>query len=238
MIVALLLAFALAYLLGSIPFGLIVAGSQGVDIRKEGSGNIGATNVWRVMGRKWGLITFFCDFAKGLFAVLIARWLAQHFTVLEEVTQYTAAGATKAVIPVVLDPNLTGIAAAVGCIVGHNFPIWLKFKGGKGVATSLGVICGMMPLASLGVFLVWWLTLKLTRYVSLASIVGALSLPIIVIVFLFMGWMRGWSSFYFAIAATLMVILRHIGNIRRLIAGTENRFGTPKPEDSPEEPEA
>src|SRR4051812_20419100 len=105
MIVALLLAFALAYLLGSLPFGLLIARSQGVDIRKAGSGNIGATNVWRVMGKKWGLTTFLCDFAKGLVAVLIARWMAQHFTVVESVTQFTGAGAIRGERLTSVDPN-------------------------------------------------------------------------------------------------------------------------------------
>src|SRR3954471_7784562 len=165
MILTLIAAFGLAYLLGSIPFGLLAARLRGIDIRQAGSKNIGATNVWRVLGWKWGLPTFVCDFGKGLVAVLSARQLAAHW-----IAQ-----------PAADDLNYAGIAAAIGCIIGHNFPIWLGFKGGKGVATSLGVIAGMMPLASLGIFTVWAIMLKLTRYVSLASIMGALSLPVFVI---------------------------------------------------------
>jgi glycerol-3-phosphate acyltransferase PlsY len=222
MIFALLADFALGYLLGSIPFGLLVARSQGVDIRKTGSGNIGATNVWRVMGRKWGMTTFLCDFGKGLLAVLIARQLAAHWV--------PAAHAD--------DVNYAGIAAAIGCILGHSFPVWLGFKGGKGVATSLGVIAGMMPLASLSIFLVWLIVLKVTRYVSLASIMAALSLPLFVVAFLFLGWMHGWAAFYFSVAATILVVVRHTGNIRRLLAGTENRMGARKADETGEPSES
>lgn len=221
MIRTLLAAFALAYLLGSIPFGLLAARLKGIDIRSTGSGNIGATNVWRVMGWQWGLPTFLCDFGKGLMAVLIAKALAARCV--------PDAAAD--------DLNYAGIAAAIGCIIGHNFPIWLGFKGGKGVATSLGVIAGMMPIASVVIFAVWGITLKLSRYVSVASIIAALSLPIAVIALLFLGLMHGWANFYFAVAAALMVVLRHVGNIRRLIAGTESRVGERKAAE-PTEPDA
>jgi glycerol-3-phosphate acyltransferase PlsY len=208
----------ISYVLGSIPFGLLVARSRGIDIREHGSRNIGATNVWRVLGRKWGLITFFADAAKGWLAVTIATMLAM-----------------RLLPPGRHDLAYYGIAAAIGCILGHSFPLWLKFKGGKGVATSLGVIIGMMPLASLIVFGIWLLVFKLSRYVSLASIVGAVALPVVVIGLLFLGQLHGWANFYFAAAAALLVILRHRENIARLVSGTENRFGSSKtapPEES------
>jgi glycerol-3-phosphate acyltransferase PlsY len=201
---------AVAYVLGSIPFGLLVARSRGIDIREHGSRNIGATNVWRVLGRKWGLITFFADAAKGWLAVTLAYWIA-----------------TRVVPEGRHDFAYYGIAAAIGCILGHSFPLWLRFKGGKGVATSLGVIIGMMPLVSVIVFGIWALVFKLSRYVSLASIVAAVALPVVVVAFRFMG-RHGDADFYFAAAAALLVILRHRENIARLVAGTENRFGTPK----------
>ena len=224
----------LAYLLGSIPFGLIVSKSQGFDIREHGSRNIGATNVWRVMGRKFGLITFIADVLKGLAAVLLAKWLAAHWEIHvalphgnERVDFFPA--------------DYAGIAAAMGCILGHSFPVWLRFKGGKGVATSLGVIIGMMPLAALLAFAVWGVAFKISRYVSLASIVAAVALPVIVVGLMFFGpgqgWLEihGWGNFYFSVTAALLVIRRHRENIKRLIAGTENRFGTPKPaEPNPE----
>ena len=212
----------LAYLLGSIPFGLIVGKSQGIDIREHGSKNIGATNVWRVMGRKFGLITFACDLGKGWLAVALGQWIAGPWAVsvalphLNERIDF-------------FDPGFAGITAAIGCILGHNFPVWLRFKGGKGVATSLGVIFGMMPLAALIVFAIWGVVFKVSRYVSLASLVAAVALPVAVIGLMFAGFIRGWAYFYFACVAAILVVRRHRENIRRLVAGTENRFGTPKP---------
>ena len=213
----------LAYLLGSIPFGLIVARTQGIDIREHGSRNIGATNVWRVLGKKFGLTTFIFDTLKGLAAVLVAQWIAAHWPIHvplphghERIEFFPA--------------DYAGIAAAMGCILGHSFPVWLRFKGGKGVATSLGVIVGMMPLAALVTFAVWGAVFKVSRYVSLASIVAALALPVIVVAMLFLGWLHGWANFYFAVAAGGLVTALHRGNIQRLVAGTENRFGTPKPQ--------
>jgi glycerol-3-phosphate acyltransferase PlsY len=218
----------LAYLLGSLPFGLIVGRIKGIDIRQHGSGNIGATNVWRVLGKGWGLFTFALDFGKGLAAVLLAEWITRHWSV-------TIALPHDHTRVEDFDPAAAGIAAAVACILGHNFPVWLGFKGGKGVATSLGVIGGLMPVACVVIFLVWVAVLKISRYVSLASIIAALSLPIVVVILLFGGWMHSWAHFYFAVVATLMVIIRHRSNIHRLITGTENRFGKPKAETEAEE---
>ncbi len=208
-----------AYLLGSIPFGLIVSKSQGIDIREHGSKNIGATNVWRVMGKKWGLITFGCDVGKGVLAVLAGKWIAAHWAIhvplphgYERIDH--------------LAGDYAGIAAAMGCILGHNFPIWLHFRGGKGVATSLGVIFGMMPLAAIIVLTIWAVIFKVSRYVSLASLIAAVALPVVVVGLLFFGGLHGWGNFYFAVAAALLVIRRHRGNIARLVAGTEDRFGT------------
>ncbi|MES2571712.1 MAG: glycerol-3-phosphate 1-O-acyltransferase PlsY [Verrucomicrobiota bacterium] len=211
-----ILIFLAAYLLGSIPFGLLVARSQGIDIREHGSRNIGATNVWRVLGKKWGLTTFILDVLKGVLAVLLAKWIATHFF------PHTFR-----------DLTFAGIIAALGCIIGHTFPLWLGFKGGKGVATSLGVILGMMPVASVIVLAIWALVFKVSRYVSLASIVAAIALPVVVVALLLVGNLHGWGNFYFACAAAILVIRRHRDNINRLVQGTENRFGTPKP---PEEP--
>jgi glycerol-3-phosphate acyltransferase PlsY len=205
-----------SYLLGSIPWGLIIARSYGVDIRKQGSGNIGATNVWRTLGKKAGLTTFLLDAGKGWLAVVVGSYIGTRL----------APGLGKSLAET---SAFAGIAAALGCILGHSFPIWLGFKGGKGVATSLGVIIGMMPLVSLVVFGIWGIVFKVSRYVSLASIVAAVALPVVTVGFLFMGWVHGWALFYFALAAALLVIRRHRDNIKRLLAGTENRFGAPKP---------
>jgi len=212
----------LAYLLGAIPFGLIVGRLKGIDIRAHGSGNIGATNVWRVLGKKWGLFTFALDFGKGLAAVLLAEWMARHWQVT------IALPHDHERVEVLDDLSTAGIAAAIACILGHNFPVWLRFKGGKGVATSLGVVGGLMPVACVIVFVIWGVIVKITRYVSLGSLIAAVALPLSVIVLLFLGWMRGWANFYFAVAAALMVIIRHRSNIQRLLNGTESRFGKPK----------
>jgi glycerol-3-phosphate acyltransferase PlsY len=212
-----------AYLLGSIPSGLIISKSQGIDIREHGSKNIGATNVWRIMGKKWGLIAFCCDTFKGWLAVTLGVCIAAHWG-------YEIPVARGRVEMHHLASDYAGIAAALGCILGHNFPVWLRFKGGKGVATSLGVIIGMMPLVSLIIFAVWGVVLKLSRYVSLASIIAAISLPVTVIALLFFGpaqgWaaVHGWGNFHFSVAAALLVVKRHIPNIKRLLAGTEPRI--------------
>lgn len=219
-----------AYLLGSIPFGLLVANARGVDIRAQGSGNIGATNVWRVMGRTCGLIVFFCDAAKGWLAVFFAMWLAARWGWDEIGARGKVIGRDH------LDASYAGIAAALGCILGHNFPVWLRFKGGKGVATSLGVIFGMMPLASLIILAIWALVLKISRYVSLASLIAAAALPVVVMILMTLwpahwwGTVRGWGNFYFAVAAALLVWKRHAANIKRLMTGTELRMGEKKTE--------
>ena len=218
--VVLTIAF-IAYLLGSIPWGLIVGRSQGIDIRQHGSGNIGATNVWRVLGKKWGAITFAADVLKGLAAVLLAKWIAAHWG-------YSVEARGKATTEF-LAADYAGIAAALGCIFGHSFPVWLGFKGGKGVATSLGVIFGMMPSAALIAFALWGVVFKVSGYVSLASIVAAGALPVIVVGLLFLGWLHGWGHFFFAVAAGLLVIRRHRDNIQRLMAGTEKSFKKPSP---------
>ncbi len=212
-----LLTFSLialgAYFIGSIPFGLLIARACGIDIREHGSRNIGATNVWRVLGKPWGLLTFFCDTAKGWVAVWLGFWV---FSKMPGPLSGNS------------DPSLAGITAAVACVLGHNLPVWLRFKGGKGVATSLGVIVGLMPLASLIVFAIWGLVVKVSRYVSLASIIAALALPLVVAGLILNGRVHGWANFYFACAAAFSVVRRHRENIGRLRAGTENRLGQPK----------
>jgi glycerol-3-phosphate acyltransferase PlsY len=188
-----------AYLVGSIPFGFLIAKSRGIDIRQHGSGNIGATNVFRTLGKKWGIACFACDFLKGLVAVLIAFGLSG-------------------------GSSVAGIIAAVACIVGHNFPVWLKFKGGKGIATSGGVLVALLPGTALLLIIVWAAIFYTTRYVSLASIAVAVALPVIVLI----SWLteRGADLplFLFALAVAVLAVWRHRSNISRLMNGTENRF--------------
>jgi glycerol-3-phosphate acyltransferase PlsY len=200
-----------AYFLGSIPFGLLIGRIRGIDIRSHGSGNIGATNVWRVLGPRWGLITFLLDAAKGFLAVRTAEHLAHLYArppIPEDYYAYAA------------------LFSALACILGHSFPVWLRFRGGKGVATSLGVLLAMVHPLAVGVVLaVWGIVFGISRYVSLASILAALALPIAVGVLLYFHYMEGRPYLAFSCAAAFLVIRRHRENIQRLFAGTENRFG-------------
>jgi glycerol-3-phosphate acyltransferase PlsY len=205
MLLACLVAGIIAYLLGSIPFGLVLLRVfRGVDVRKTGSGNIGTANVARV-APSLGLWTLFFDSAKGLAAVVIAREIARHM----------ADGSIESVA------LITGLSALLA-IVGHVFPVWLKFKGGKGVATAMGAFLGLMPWAVLitlvlyiGIYAVW-------HYTSLASITSAALFPLIAGVM--MSPAQRPLLLPFLIAASLLIIVKHRENIRRLLAGTENRL--------------
>ena len=197
---------AFSYLLGSFPSGYLIGRIRGIDVRQHGSGNIGATNVLRILGRPWGVATFFLDAIKGFVAVRLAVSLVTRDVDAAQYLEFFA------------------ILAAASCVFGHSFPIWLKFKGGKGVATSVGSISGVMPLAAITIFLVWLSVFLITRYVSLASIIGALALPIAVAVLMRLQLARGAVLLYFSIAMTALVVWRHRGNIGRLINGTEPRF--------------
>ena len=205
-----LISLLTGYLLGSIPFGFIVGKALGVDIRKQGSGNIGATNVLRTLGKKWGVLVFTLDALKGLAAVLVVQRVFGIDLAPPGVCHLNQAQA--------------GILAGVGCILGHNFPVWIGFKGGKGIATSAGVLMGLAPLATLIALTAWVSFFYLTRYVSLASIIAAALLPTV-------AGILQWSSrgsldavFWFAAVAAVLAIWRHRPNIKRLIAGTEHRF--------------
>lgn len=190
-----------AYLLGSVPFGFVIARSRGVDLRKVGSGNIGATNVFRMVGKKWGALCFILDFLKGFLA---AGWFPFVLGVME-----------------VAEAGLIGGAAA---IVGHNFPVWLKFRGGKGIATSAGVLAAVAPLALLLGLGVWAVTMKLSRMVSLASILAAVGVAA-------GGWLFYRESLWTAGVLTglaVMAVVRHRSNIQRILKGEEHRFGKAK----------
>lgn len=194
-----MLAAALAaYLLGSIPNGYLAGRLKGIDIREQGSRNIGATNVFRVLGKGWGISVFVADFLKGLAAVLLARVMVPEAGVSGE------------------------IVAGVACILGHNFPVWLRFKGGKGIATSAGVLGALMPVALLVAVVVWAAVFFTSRYVSLASIAAAATLP--VSVWCVRDGAERMPLFVFSLVIAALAIWRHRANIGRLRAGTENRF--------------
>ena len=197
---------ALAYLVGSFPSGYLAGRLSGVDVRKHGSGNIGATNVLRVLGKRWGVAVFFADALKGFLAVRIALVVVGLTTGAAEYADFYA------------------ILAAAACVAGHSFPVWLRFKGGKGVATSAGAILGVMPVAAIAIFLVWLAVFLITRYVSLASITAALALPAVVAMLVRLNVTQGFVLFYFSLAMTALVVWRHRSNISRLLNGTEQRF--------------
>ena len=205
MLLACLVAGVIAYLLGSIPFGLVLLRVfRGVDVRKTGSGNIGTANVARV-APSLGLWTLFFDSAKGLAAVIIAREIARHMT----------NGSTESVA------LITGLSALLA-IAGHVFPVWLKFKGGKGVATAMGAFLGLMPWAVLITLVLYIAIYAVWHYTSLASITSAALFPVIAGVM--MSPAQRPLLLPFLIAASLLIIVKHRENIRRLLGGTENRL--------------
>ena len=203
---AALIITATSYLAGSIPFGYLAGKLAGIDIRKHGSGNIGATNVLRVLGKKWGAAVFFADAFKGFFAVRLALFIVSRDPETSAYSEFYA------------------ILAAAVCVAGHSFPAWLRFKGGKGVATSAGALFGVVPVAAFSIFVVWMIVFETTRYVSLASVVAAGALPVAVAVLVWMKQTEGIVLFYFSLAMTLLVVWRHRSNIARLLKGTEPRF--------------
>lgn len=224
----------IAFLLGSIPFGLLIAKSKGVDIRKQGSGNIGATNVLRVMGKKLGITCLLLDMLKGLIPTMLAISLIR----------YTGQPTGMSITPLLphalefpADQQFTAqllvVLSGLFAILGHNFSPWVGFKGGKGIATSAGVVIALMPAAILLLIVIWFLLFKITRYVSVASIGAAAALPIITLAgSAIHGRLTNgtWNKplFAFSVVIAVLAIWKHRSNIQRLRAGTENRF-VPKP---------
>ena len=200
------LAAILGYLIGSVPAGYIVGRCAGIDIRREGSGNIGATNVLRVLGKPRGYGVFLFDFLKGVAAVRLAIWMVDH-------AHLTA-----------LSHDVIGVIAGVLCVLGHTYPVWLGFKGGKGVATSAGVLFGLMPVAALLVMMVWLVVFQTTKYVSLASVISAFALP--AAAWAVMTWRQTHEMLlvYFSAGLTAVIVWRHRTNIARLRQGTEPSF--------------
>jgi len=206
----------LGYLLGSIPFGLLIGLIKGVDIRTAGSRNIGATNAGRVLGRKFFVVVLILDLLKGLIPTGLAGWMLSSAGVLSE-------------------------SATVGCfywlmvgfaaVAGHNWPCWLKFKGGKGVATSLGVVLAIYPYYTypgLVALVVWIVMVWITKYVSVGSISAAIVflLTLLVLFLVHPSWrvVDHWPLLAFAAGMVVVLIFRHRSNIERLRRGTENKF--------------
>lgn len=187
----------MAYLIGSVPFGLIVTKMMGTgDIRTQGSGNIGATNVARVAGKKIGAIVLLLDLLKGVLAVLLVK------------------------IVMKFDPQ-TEFYSGIMAVIGHIFPVWLKFKGGKGVATAFGTALILVPYAALFVLVIWVIVFKFTRISAAAALAAVSLLPIVVF---FFGDDNTKFHMHYAITISILVFIRHISNIRRLLDGKENKF--------------
>lgn len=195
----------IGFLLGSIPTGFLIGRARGVDLRTLGSKNIGATNAFRELGARWGVLVFALDVVKGLIAALMPGWLASAWGGASADAVFTAS-----------------LAAGVASILGHVFTPWLRFKGGRGVATSLGVFLGIIPIPTALAFLVWVILLFLSKRVSVGSIGAALAYPFLVYA-LATGVPRGVVTAVTA-AVALLVILRHTANIRRILSGTEPPF--------------
>jgi glycerol-3-phosphate acyltransferase PlsY len=199
----------LAYVIGATPFGFLAGKLRGIDIRQHGSGNIGATNVLRTLGKPIGIAVLILDVLKGLAPVLIARGVAGQ------------------------GPNgsLVSIAAAVAAILGHNYTFWLGFKGGKGIATSAGALAPILPIPFFVAAGLWLASFAISRYVSVASILAALSLPVTASIQMALAGEWDLAVLIFAVFLTVMAIWRHRSNIQRLRNGQENRFepGRKKP---------
>jgi glycerol-3-phosphate acyltransferase PlsY len=202
-----LITIAAAYLLGTIPAGYLAGKWQGIDIRAAGSGNIGATNAFRILGKPAGTVVLVVDGLKGWLAAailpeLVWRWLSP------------ASGPA---------PEYLRILAGVVAVLGHNYNCWLKFKGGKGIATSAGVLAALVPWTFVVALAVWIILCVATKYVSVASIAAALVLP-------FATWAFHYSATMITITALMgaLAIYKHKGNISRLLNGTENKVGRKK----------
>jgi acyl phosphate:glycerol-3-phosphate acyltransferase len=188
------LIVVLAYLIGSIPFALVLARHRGLDLRKIGSGNLGAANVFRASGARAGVIVALLDIAKGAISVVLAG-------------QFSESPAVPA-------------AAGLAAIVGHIYPVWLRFRGGKGVATACGVFAALTPLAAAPALAAFVATVWLTRYISLGSVIASVALPPI-------AYATGSPSATVgaAVAASILIVFRHRSNLARVAYGTEPRIG-------------
>jgi glycerol-3-phosphate acyltransferase PlsY len=228
------LLIPLGFLLGSVPFGLLLGKLKGVDIRDHGSGNIGSTNVFRTLGKKSGITCLILDLLKGFAPVLLAINLARiedasFLFSIEFLKSLTEAVPASQQFQVQSIHVLTALAA----ILGHNYSPWIGFKGGKGIATSGGALLALMPAAVILLVLIFIIVARITKYVSVGSIATGIALPLLT---LYGSWYHGkiadgtWNKplFIFSIVAGALAIWKHRSNISRLRAGTENKIGQKK----------
>jgi glycerol-3-phosphate acyltransferase PlsY len=205
-ILSTIIALFAGYLCGSIPFGFLAGKLKGIDVRDHGSGNIGTTNVFRTLGRRFGIPVLILDVLKGVVPVLLAGWY------------FRSDGHPPGEV------DLLQISTAIATILGHNFTCWLRFKGGKGIATSAGALAAVIPWAVLFAVIIWIILFLATRYVSVASMAAAVTLPLAVLAEWGTTGKLSAEHLVFSIVVCLLAIWRHKGNIQKLRAGTENRF--------------
>ncbi|MGI9240178.1 MAG: glycerol-3-phosphate 1-O-acyltransferase PlsY [Verrucomicrobiales bacterium] len=209
MIIQLTLLVLAAYVIGATPFGFLMGKAKGLDIRNHGSGNIGATNVLRIVGKKEGIFVFVLDVLKGLVPVVVGRGIAAQI-LADQSTQWL---------------SVVSVLIALATILGHNHTFWLGFKGGKGVATTGGALVALMPWEILAAVVVWALVFSAKRYVSLASICAAVTIPIAALAHGAVGGHYDLPLILLAIIVAVLGVWRHRLNIARLRDGTESRMG-------------
>ena len=220
LIVGYIVTVIAAYFLGSIPTGFLVARARGIDIRTVGSGNMGATNVFRTLGKPAGILVLAADVLKGFVAGKLLALAAKHIF----------AGSAGLIVT-----DNFAIIAGFSAILGHNYTCWLHFKGGKGIATSLGVLIALFWKVALIVLAIWILVAAISRYVSLASIIASIWLPITVIFSHSVWGDYSGRLVWISVIMGALAVYKHKPNIQRLLKGTERRIGekTPPPEDAP-----
>ena len=193
------------YLLGSVPWAFIIGRLNGIDIREHGSRNVGATNVNRVLGKKWGVSCFLLDFLKGLLPILAVKSLSN--------------------VNILHQPEFDIVIIASSAVAGHMWPLFLKFRGGKGISTIAGIILAIAPLSLLTAGTAWVLIFHFSRYVSLASVSAAFILPLSAWSFAALGWSEtAIPPLIMLSVLSALAVIRHRGNIKRLLNGTENKF--------------
>ena len=227
-----------SYLLGSISFAIIFTKKfLGTDIREHGSGNAGMTNVMRTAGKLPGILTFVCDFLKGTVAVLLAKFLYAPLAnwLFDQSTASLSSYRSVIEPETILNPELVGSIVAIFCLLGHIFPIFFKFKGGKGVATLVGAGAAFSPFTALCAFIVFGVVLLMSEYVSLASIIAVISaVPFTYLffkddgTFIWFGDYQVWVAVICTAIMSSLVIIKHHENIGRLIKGTERKISDKK----------
>jgi len=224
-VLAYIIVAVAAYLLGSIPTGFLVAKAKGIDIRSVGSGNIGATNAMRVLGKPAGILVLLADAAKGFSACFLGAFIYMFYFNQFNGLHSTSDSASN-MIQLFSQEGVDrfSIIAGICAVLGHNYTCWLKFKGGKGIATTAGVYLALAPWAVLVGLVVFILAVLLTKYVSVGSIAAAIALPITV-------WIMTPQNIFLGIVTTALgalAVYKHKSNLQRLMAGTESRLGQKK----------